>query len=78
MAGATITDGKIITTGGCAIGAANTARINSLDQGLLEIRSDYKTLNQKLDTVHSNINKILGGIVVACVLLVINLLSGVL
>jgi len=63
---------------GCVIGAANNARIVNLELDIAEIKTDYKSLCKKIDDVNNNINKmfnkILGGVVVACILLALNII----
>ena len=62
------------------IGASNTVRIKNIEDAVIDIKKDYKELCKKIDDLnvltHSSINKILGSIVVACVLLVINMFVG--
>lgn len=64
----------------CVIGASNIARIVNLELAIASLRKDYAKLSDKIDDLkimtHSSINKILGGLVVACILLVINLFTG--
>jgi hypothetical protein len=67
-------EGRGVMLGGCVIGAANNARIVNLEIDVGEIKADYKSLCKKIDVINSNINKLLGGVAVACILLVINII----
>lgn len=59
---------------GCAIGAANRARIESLEDWQRRQNGKIDRIDEKVDKVTTNTNRILGGIAIACVLLVVDII----
>ena len=69
-----------MANGECPVGSANKTAIEALtgwqkrqDEAMKEQANKMGNLNEKLDRFNDNFNRILGGVVVACVLMVINI-----
>ena len=60
--------------GDCTVGARHEEQIQGLMKTMDEVKGDYKELCHKINAINSNVNRLLGGVAIACVLLTINIL----
>jgi len=64
-----------LANGECVHHSGFNARIDNVEKNVDTIMQKYSKLCDKIDNINANTNRILGGIVIACVLLVINLVN---
>ena len=63
-----------MANGECTVGVKHTSEISGLQKDVVEIKGDYKELCQKINTINNNVNRLLGGVAIACVLLAVNII----
>ena len=63
-----------MANGDCTVGVKHGEQIQGLTKAVDEVKGDYKELCQKINTINANINRLLGGVAIACVLLAVNII----
>lgn len=63
-----------MANGECTVGAKHAAEIKGLEDDVKGIKEDYKDMCRKINNINANINRLLGGVAIACILLAINIL----
>ena len=63
-----------MANGDCTVGAKHAEQIASLKANIDEVKGDYKEMCGKIDAINTNVNRLLGGVAIACILLVVNIL----
>jgi hypothetical protein len=62
-----------MANGECLVGVRHEEQINGLKDTVTEIKDDYKTLCSKINAINANVNRLLGGVAIACILLAVNI-----
>ena len=63
-----------MANGECTVGAKHEEQIQGLKASMVEVKDDYKELCKKINAINTNVNRLLGGVAIACVLLAVNIL----
>ena len=63
-----------MANGECTVGAKHEEQIQGLKDSLVEVKGDYRELCKKINAINTNVNHLLGGVAIACILLAINIL----
>ena len=63
-----------MANGECTVGVKHEEQIQGLKDSLVEVKGDYRELCKKINAINANVNRLLGGVAIACILLAINIL----
>ena len=63
-----------MANGECTIGARHAEQIQGLKDNMLEVKEDYRELCHKINAINNNVNRLLGGVSIACILLAVNII----
>ena len=63
-----------MANGECTIGAKHAEQIESLRANMNDVKNDYKEMCGKIDAINTNVNRLLGGVAIACILLAVNII----
>ena len=65
-----------MANGDCVVGAKHAEQIKGIKAEVAEVKNDYKELCYKINSINTNVNRLLGGVAIACVLLAVNVIIG--